>query len=386
MPWKETNVMDLRTEFILKSQIDGQSFASLCREYGISCKTGHKWKKRYHENGLNGLYDQSRRPRSSPTALGEACICKLIRLKTAHMNWGPAKIKRLYENTSNDSHPPSLSSVKRILDKAGLVKHRKRRKPSKAARITNTITVEKPNQLWTVDFKGSWYSPEKERIEPLTVRDAHSRYILCSQVLEDSRTETLRECFKRLFQKHGIPEAIHSDNGSPFASSRSLLGLTRLSAWWIALGITLNRSRPGKPQDNGAHERMHRDIADSVEYVSTGNLITQQAELEIWRKEFNQLRPHEALGMKTPADYYEKSQRKYVDEDFELEYPPGYIRRLVNKEGLIRLRRRLIFISSALRGWHIGLQGGDKDCYVLWFGNLCLGVLDMSIEKIKPLE
>ena len=384
MPWKESNVMDIRKEFILRSQLNNQSFSSLCREYGISCKTGYKWKQRFLDKGLSGLQDQSRRPNISPTMLGDDCVCELISLKLAHKNWGPAKVKLIYDTNHPDKQSPSLSSVKRILDKSGLVQHRKRRKQS--SRITNTVPAEKPNQLWTVDFKGSWYSCDRERIEPLTVRDAYSRYVLHSQALENSRAETVAECFKRIFYKYGLPEAIHSDNGVPFASSNALLGLSRLSAWWIALGITLNRSRPGKPQDNGGHERMHRDLAASVEYCSNGNLITQQAELESWRKEFNQLRPHEALGMSTPSEFYQRSQREYDGEDFELDYPQGYLRRLVGTGGNIKLCNKLIFISTALRGWHVGLQPGSDNSYLLWFGGLCLGIMDANLLKVSPLE
>lgn len=386
MPWKDTNVMDLRTEFILKSLTNSQSFTSLCSQYQISTKTGYKWKKRYHENGINGLYDQSRRPKTSPDKLDEDIVCELIRLKNAHPRWGAAKIITLYSNNHNGQIPASQSSVKRIFDKAGLVKKRKRRKSKDTFRLVSDIDVKGPNDLWTVDFKGSWYSSNNERIEPLTVRDAHSRYVLCCQSLTNAKTETVKECFKRLFEQYGLPGAIHSDNGSPFASHNAILGLSSLSAWWLSLGITLNRSRPGKPQDNGAHERMHGDLAEAVEYVSNGDLLSQQKEIDIWRKEFNELRPHQSLGMATPSKFYTKSCLDYDNEDFELEYPAGYLRRSVQKGGHIKILSRLIFVSTALCGYHLGLQPCGENLYLLWFGSLYLGELDMSIEKITPAQ
>jgi transposase InsO family protein len=386
MPWKEANVMDIRTEFILKSISQNQSFTELCKEYGISTKTGYKWKNRYHQDGVKGLADMSRRPNSCPAQLDENTVCRLIRLKMAHPAWGPAKILCLFERGLAADQVPSLSSVKRILDNSGLVKHTRRRKPEDTGRITNQITVERANQLWTVDFKGWWYSSERERVEPLTVRDAHSRYVLCAQALPNSCSDTVRCCFENLFLKYGLPDAIHSDNGTPFAASNAVLGLSRLSAWWIALGITLNRSRPGKPQDNGGHERMHRDMAAEVECTACGDLVMQQAQLDIWRQTFNEQRPHEALGMRTPAEFYQKSVRQYDGDKFELEYPVNYLFRIVGNQGAIKLYGQLIFITTALRGWHVGLEPIGSQRYFLWFGKLCLGEIDLSQQSFKPLK
>lgn len=386
MPWKEKNVMDLRTEFITKSLTNSQSFISLCKEYGISTKTGYKWKKRYHQNGISGLYDQSRKPKSSPNKLNEDVVCELIRLKNAHPRWGPAKIRRLYSDNNNGYSAASESSVKRIFNKAGLVKKRRRRKAKPSTRIVNDIAVKEPNSLWTVDFKGNWYSTDNERIEPLTVRDAYSCYVLCSQILANSQAETVKECFKRLFEQYGLPAAIHSDNGTPFATANAILGLSSLSAWWLSLGIKLNRSRPGKPQDNSAHERMHSDIAQAVEYVSKGNLLTQQNELEMWRKEFNEIRPHEFLGMAKPKEFYKKSDRVYDGDDFEIEYPAGYSRRLVNKTGHIKISSKPFFVSTALSGYYVGLQPCKNNYYLLWFSDLYIGEIDVAARKIIPTQ
>jgi putative transposase len=383
MPWKETDVMSLRSEFALRAVEGKLPFIALCQEYGISPKTGYKWKERFLADGLGGLSDRCRRPHSSPTQAGEDQVCRLIRLKAAHMRWGPKKIRELY---ARQGHDISLSSVKRILDKAGLVEHRRRRKSKDCGRIENRIVAGEPNDLWTVDFKGWWYSVDKKRIEPLTVRDAWSRYILCSDIVPDSKSDTVRERFARLFDTYGLPKAIRSDNGGPFACTRAPLGLSRLSAWWVSLGIGLDRSRPGHPQDNGGHERMHRDMACEVEGCVDGDIIAHRAAMDTWRHQFNHERPHEALQMRVPADLYVKSRRRYDHESFELSYPPEYLRRKVCCHGTIKIMNTMIPISTAIAGWDVGLKPTPDGCYTVWFGPLCLGRIDIETESFNVLQ
>lgn len=291
---------------------------------------------------------------------------------------GSRKIRELY---TRQGHDISLSSVKRILDKAGLVEHRRSRRSKDCGRIENRIVAGSPNHLWTVDFKGWWYSVDKRRIEPLTVRDAYSRYILCADILPDSRSDTVRERFTRLFELYGLPEAIRSDNGSPFACTRSPLGLSRLSAWWVGLGIALDRSRPGHPQDNGGHERMHRDMACEIEGCIDGDTSAHQAAVETWRHQFNHERPHEALRMRVPADLYIRSQKRYMPDTFELSYPQEYIRRKVNSNGAITIMEARIYISASLGGWDVGLKVTEDGGYSVWFGHLCLGRIDIETES-----
>jgi putative transposase len=255
MPWKENLIMDQKIEFALKA-MKTQNFRDLCREYGISTKTGYKWKDRFLKLGLSGMDERSRRPHTSPGGLEEAVVCEIIRLKQAHPHW---KIRALYER-KHTTGTPAESSFKRVLERAGLTVPRKVRRASEGGRLSSGLKAELPNDVWTVDFKGWWRDREGLRVEPLTVRDECSRMLLEMRALEDSRGVTVRACFERLFERHGLPGAMRSDNGSPFASANSPLGLSKLSAWWLALGIGLERSRPGCPQDNGAHERMHRDI------------------------------------------------------------------------------------------------------------------------------
>jgi transposase InsO family protein len=365
--------MNLRTEFALKA-LGTCNFRALCREYGISAKTGYKWKERFLENGLGGMAEESRRPAAHSDQLSETVVCAIIKLKDRHRAWGPRKIQELYRR----AHPgplPSESSFKRVLERAGLVQKRKPRTAVlPAARLHTGRRAQRANEVWTVDFKGWWYDANKERCEPLTVRDEHSRFLLESRRLPDSRTGSVWECFERLFERHGLPEAIRSDNGAPFASHLGVLGLTKLSCRWVALGIDLERSRPACPQDNGAHERLHRDLSDELQKSPCGS---SQHALDLWREEFNYQRPHEALGMKMPAELYQASERKYRGLPQRLDYG-GKETRLVSATGGIKWRGQSIFLSSAIGGWDVGLdprRDGQLDVY---FARLLLGQMDPS--------
>lgn len=385
MPWEESSVVNLRTEFVLRAFEAKVSFGELCREYGISRKTGYKWKKRFLEEGLDGLGDRSRRPSSSPNQVDEDTACRIVRLKLAHPKWGPRKIRTVFGRNHPEKDLASESTFKRILDKAGLVKHRKRRAPQESGRITNRIQPERANQVWTVDFKGWWWTGDRRRFEPLTVRDAFSRFVLCAQALENNRTQTVRVAFERLFAQYGLPEVIRSDNGSPFASHHSPLGLSRLSAWWIALGVNLDRIEPARPDQNGAHERMHRDIALEIECDSAANVVEQQAALDTWRNSYNFERPHEAIGMKVPADLYDPSARRF-ECDLQLEYPLGYLCRRVTNKGVISLQKTKISVSEALAGWDIGLKPDRQHRYGLWFCQLRLGEVDLQTQKFYAIS
>jgi putative transposase len=379
MPWEERSVMDQRLEFVMRALHETAAFAELCQEYGISRKTGYKWKERFLQGGIPALQDESRRPQHSPEALPEATVCALVRLKQAHPAWGARKVQALYQRLHGKEQSPSESSVKRILEHAGLVAHRRPRRPSQeAGRVQSRLAAAAPNQLWTVDFKGWWHSSDHQRCEPLTVRDAFSRYLLCVYPPPDATTKTVRQQFVRLFERYGLPGAIRSDNGTPFASSTAPLGLSRLSAWWVALGIDLDRTDPGHPEQNGAHERMHKDLAAEVQYARKGSLQELRAALELWRQSYNQQRPHEALGMQTPAEVYVPSARKYRGDPEQLEYPLGYLARQVSGKGEIKLRGQALLLSTALAGWAVGLKPAGPQRYSVYFGRLCLGAVDLQ--------
>lgn len=381
MPWKEIEAMDQRIEFSMKA-MSSSDFAGLCREYGISRKTGYKWRERFLSHGISGMAEQSRKPLSHAHELPEAIVCEMVRLKQAHPHWGPRKIQELYRRAHRESEPPSESSFKRVLERAGLTQERKRRVAQQSGRLATGVKAAAANEVWSVDFKGWWRDTDGGKVEPLTVRDEHSRMILELRAVADARTETVRACFERLFEAHGLPSAIRSDNGPPFASVNGLHGLSRLSVWWLALGINLERSRPGCPQDNGAHERMHLDVRRELQAGRIGR--TQEA-FDLWRQEFNTQRPHEALGMATPAECYQPSERRYEGTPEILDYQ-GMETRRVRQTGVISLRSETIRISTSLAGWDVGLGERESDQVELWFANLLLGHVHLNTLSFKATQ
>lgn len=384
MPWKEQDVVDQRTEFVLRVLRQVESFGDVCREYGISRKTGYKWRDRFLSEGVSGLGDHSRRPDTSPKEVKEAMVCQIVKLKLAHPTWGGRKLRAVLERTIPKDELPSESSFKRILAKAGLVERRRRHPATQGGRVQTPIRAERPNHVWTIDFKGWWYTRNRRRFEPLTIRDDFSRYLLCTQALDDSRTETVRGQMARVFERYGLPEIIRSDNGSPFAAVNSPLGLSRLSAWWLSLGINLDRIQPGRPDQNGGHERMHRDLAFEIERRADDDRSTQQATLDVWRQTFNEERPHEALGMRVPKDVYHTSPRRFDPESVELVYPSGYWVRKVSGHGYVKIHNLEVRISEALRGLRVGLEPMKNDRLAVWYCQLCLGHIDLSVQKFHP--
>lgn len=374
MPWATINMDDQRRAFVLRVQQGGTSFVALCREFAISRKTGYKWKARAVQEGIGELAERSRRPRCSPSQLDEATTCTLIRLRLAHPTWGPKKLCVLYARL----HPtaPSVGSCHRVLRRAGLIVARRRRVASASARLIAATPAHAPNDVWTVDFKGWWRLADRQRCEPLTVRDAYSRFVLAARLVPDAGTATVRAEFERLFQTYGLPKVIKSDNGPPFASTKSVLGLSRLSAWWVALGIDLDRSRPAHPQDNGAHERLHRDIRAELARFIQPDAAAQQAAFELWREQFNHERPHEALQQRCPGELYTKSDRLYRPAD--LGYGPGFVTRRVTPTGLIRWEGDSVFVSHALAGWDLGLRSRDTHHLEVHFAHLPLGFIDLQ--------
>ena len=378
MPWPINDVNTIRREFVTKALLQGVSFAALCREYGISRKTGYKWKQRALADGLSRLAEHSRRPARSPRQLDETTVCTLIRLKLRHPAWGPKKIRQLY--TREFSQAPSLSSCQRVLTRAGLVIARAKRRRNDGGRISIGAVASAPNDVWTVDFKGWWLLANARRCEPLTVRDAYSRFLLGVYALPRADTTQVRAYFETLFALYGLPKLIKSDNGAPFATSQAPFGLSRLSAWWLALGIELDRSRPGHPQDNGAHERLHRDIAAELSRQRQPDAQQQQAAFDVWREQFNWERPHEALGGRCPGQIYRKSPRA-MPAEIVLDYGVGFSPRKISKVGVLTYGRHKIFISGALAGWQVGLRACDHDRLELWFAHLLLGHIELSSES-----
>jgi putative transposase len=372
MPWKKSGAMEQRTEFALRA-MQTLNFRALCQQYGISTKTGYKWRERFWRKGLAGMEEESRRPKSHSKQLPEEEVCEIVRLKLAHLAWGPRKIRELY--LRGHGEVASESTFKRVLERTSLTQKRRRRRAPEAGRLSSGRQAAALNEVWTVDFKG-WWRKAEQRCEPLTVRDEYSRYLLEVRAVEDARSETVRKSFERIFERHGLPEAIRSDNGSPFASRQGVLGLSRLSAWWVVLGIDLERGRPGHPQDNAGHERMHKDISRELEAEGA----CDQAALDVWRESFNYERPHEALGMRCPGEVYLASERKYEGTPEDLDYPKMCSRR-VSPKGLISLEGQPLFLSASLGGWSVGLKPIAEDLMEVWFGRLLLGQVDLGTRK-----
>lgn len=379
MSWSCTNVMDERKRFVLRALDPTTCMAELCREFGIARKTGYKWLERFKKNGERGLEDLARRPKRSPSKISAELQLEIIKLRKEHPSWGPKKLRELVRRSSGSQRPPAVSTVARVLAEFGLVEPRRRRKPKKDPNSSERVTAEKPNDLWTVDFKGWWRTRDNKRCEPLTIRDDWSRFLLEVRAMESTRTDSVRRVFEEVFSRYGLPAAIRTDNGSPFACTRSLARLTKLSAWWTALGIRLDTIDPGSPQQNGGHERMHRDLATEVERNPYRDVKSQQSRFDDWRLSFNTDRPHEALNMKTPAELYKLSGRAYGGKTPELLYPPDYDTRIVSKIGRIKVAGNSRYLSEALASWPVGLLLRDG-ILTIWFADLCLGATDPTFS------
>lgn len=388
MPWKETDKMEQKEEFIKEMLKSEKPFKQLCADFGISEKTGHKWKNRFYEQGKIGLIEQSRATHSHANEIDGDTAAELICIKNAHLSWGPKKVREIYARRYPEKSTPSLSTVKRILDKAGLVKSRKIKPAttSDCPRLQQQIQAFAPNDVWCIDFKG-WWKSDGEICEPFTVRDKYSRKILCAKLVSSKSSETVKAIMTELFSKYGLPKCIHSDNGIPFSAPNGLLNLTSLSVWWITLGILPDRSLKGRPDQNGSLERMHRDIAWEIEKKIPGGITANQIVLDAWVDEYNSERPNEAIGMKMPDEVYEVSPRKYDGDFDELEYPMGFLVRKVMSSGEIVINGIRIAIGYALRGWHVGLQAvANSNKYHVFLANFLLGTLDMDSCCFYPLD
>jgi putative transposase len=385
MPWKEHRAVDLKKEFVLAALAPGANVAQLCRQYGISRNNGYKWIRRFEADGEVGLEERSRRPRNISSTDGETVV-RLIELRRWYP-WGAKKLRQLL-SAEIDKGLPSVKTVARILDRVGEPRVRKRnRRLRVVAREHEPLAVNAPNDVWTVDFKGWWRTRDGKRFEPLTVRDAFSRYVLCLQMLGSTRADVVKPAFERLFQSCGLPAVIRVDNGSPFACTSAPAGLSQLSAWWTALGIRVSFSRPAHPQDNGAHERMHADVAAELECDPAASREVQQRAADRWRQIFNEIRPHEALQMKTPANLYSRSPRRFRGIRAP-SYPPTFAVRQVTRTGCVHYLNRTVFVSQSVAGHEVGVQKSRHGSLAVRFYGLSLGLFDLAsapLHNAPPL-
>jgi transposase InsO family protein len=366
--------MSQKMEFVEKASAPGANVSALCREYGISRQTGHKWLRRYRNQGFLGLAEHSRRPRSSPLAVGEEIVVGILELRSRHPSWGPDTIAGALARTLGPD-APSRSTVARVLRRLGKIK--RRRPPVRLWTVDERprVEVRAPNDLWTIDFKGWWRARNGDRCEPLTVRDAFSRKVLAVVLVTSTRATQVRRVLERMFALHGLPAAILCDNGSPFVCTRSRGGLTRLSAWLVSLGIRLVRSRPGCPQDNGGHERMHRDLSE-LQLAPARSRRAQQRDCDRWVIDFNHVRPHTALAGKTPAEVYRNSTRRSLMPRVP-SYPPEWKTRRVTAQGNVRVNGDVVFVSTALSRQLVGLYQESALRWRAHFFDVDLGSIEI---------
>lgn len=378
MPWNTMDVRDQRLMFVGDVLRDQDSFAGLCRRYGISRKTGYKWVDRYRQQGLEGLQDRSSKPDGHPCRVPFSLRQEIADLRThGQLTLGAKKIQVKLRELHPDIDPPAVSTINKILSQAGLSRSKVKRRRYDRYRQPLSETAA-PHELWSVDFKGQFKLAGGQWCYPLTVMDDHSRYLVGIRGQESVEHRATRANFRRLFQAHGLPQRIRSDNGTPF-SSNSTAGLSQLSIWWIRLGIHPERIEPGKPQQNGRHERMHRTFKDAVLSKPCGSMKAQQRSFERFRQDYNADRPHESLDMQTPASRYDKSPRDYPAKLPPIDYPSYFQVKKVSPSGVIYQRRGQSYISHLLSGEYIGLDVIDDGIYDVYFSFYRLGRLDTTL-------
>ena len=383
MPWKETCAMDQKIQMIGDWLSDEHTITELSEVYGVSRKTIYKWIGRYEAEGPPGLEERSRVPVSHPNAIPLKIAREIVAVKLRYKKWGPKKVLAWLGEQYPGERWPAASTAGEILKREGLVKTRrkKRRTPPYTEPFTG---CHRPNEVWSADFKGQFRTGDEELCYPLTITDNFSRYLLFCRGLEHPTFEETRPCFERVFQEYGLPEAIRTDNGAPFASV-GLGGLSRLSVWFIKLGIKPERIEPGCPEQNGRHERLHRSLKEATASPPRGNMVEQQGAFDEFVEEYDFERPHEALGQKTPASFYRPSLRPYPVKVPKVEYGHDVIVRQVRHNGEIRWNGEFIYVSEALAGEPVALQQKDKHLWEIRFSSYPLGVLNELTMKITPL-
>jgi transposase InsO family protein len=383
MPWKASSVMEEKLRFVFEYQQRERTMTELCERYGIARETGYVWLRRYQAVGLEGLREKSRSAERHSNQTSEELEQMVLELRQAHMSWGPRKLKRILERDEPGRRWPAVSTIGEMLKRSGMIVARKKR--FKTPPYTQPLAhADQANRLWCADFKGWFRTGDGERIDPLTITDAHSRYLLRCQAVEKTDTARVQAIFEAAFREYGMPEGIRTDNGSPFAS-RAVAGLSRLAVWWMKLGIVPERIEAGHPEQNGRHERMHRTLKQEVTHPVAGNRREQQRMMNKFREEYNQVRPHEALEMQTPAAIYMASPRRFPRHLPEPEYPETMLVRTVQHKGDFRWKKHDVFVSEVLWGERIGLLPLDEHCYIVYFAQFPIAHFDSRHAYLTPL-
>lgn len=383
MPWSETSPMDQRVQFIADYLRDSMTVTELCELYGVSRKTGYKWIDRYLRQGPAGLDARSRRPRHSPNETPEELVKVFLEVRRRHPTWGAKKLLAVVHKRHPRWELPHRSTVCDILLRHGMVK-----RPAQRRRIGHpgkpVSTTLAPNDVWAADFKGQFRTGNGRYCYPLTVTDDHSRYLLGCQALTSTAVQQAKPVFTRLFKEYGLPLRIRTDNGVPFATN-TLARLSSLSAWWVRLGVLPELIEPGKPQQNGRHERMHRTLKAETTRPAAGNLAAQQRKFNTFRSVFNHERPHEALDQQPPAQYYRPSQRTMPGKIPPFEYPDRFEVRYVSANGGIRWNRDWVNVSIVCVGEYVGLEEIDDGIWNVYFGALRIGRLHERHMRIEDI-
>jgi len=381
MPWSHASIMDQRIQFLNAYDKKLFTFRELCHSFGISRKTGYKWVARRNEEGFKGLSDRSHAPHLIPHKTEGAVESLLLSARKAHPTWGAGKLLATVQKKQPNLDLPSRSTVCAILKRNSLTKARRRRPHlSHPGRPQSSFSA--PNELWCADYKGQFRTYDGVYCYPLTITDAKSRYLLACQSHLSPGFYEAKEVFTRAFKEFGLPLRIRTDNGSPFAS-HALSRLSTLSVWWIRLGITPELIEPGKPQQNGLHERMHRTLKAEATRPPAFDIRGQQRKFNRWREEYNHERPHEALDQKPPASVYRPSDRPMPNKLPEVEYPGYFDRRLVSANGGIRWGCKYVRVSATLKGEYIGLEPVDDGIWVVYYSHVKLGYFDERKGQIE---
>ena len=375
MPWKSLSVTEAKCKFILEWKQGALSFLALCCKPLISRKTGYKWRRRYRRHGWIGLRDRPRRPRRLARRKSAHWSRRVRQLRRRYPHWGPKKLFCKLVERYGRRGTPAVSTLRDWLRQWGWSQRRRRRSPRGPRLVRSALTQpRRPNEVWTVDFKGWFRTGDGQRCEPLTVRDLKSRYLLALSLLADQSERRARPAFARLFAARGLPDLIRVDNGGPFGSTGAA-GLSRLSAWWVRLGIGVEFIRPGHPQDNGGHERMHRDYKAETAHPPAARWSGQLGRTRRFVRRYNEERPHEALGGRTPAAVYRASRRKYSRRVAELVYPEAWAVRRVRSNGALKWEGRRRFVGEAFVGQRVGLKPVGVGQHEVYFAHLLLGTL-----------
>ena len=375
MPWKIKCLIGERKRFVKLALAAQQPLAQLCRSFGISRSVAYKWIGRFCQDGARGLRDRPRAPQHSPRRTKERWLKAIRQVRRRRPYWGAKKIQAMLRRRWRNG-VPAVRTIGKWLRRMKLTQPMRRRSPKGPLVLRSALRVpQRANQVWTADFKGWFRTANKVRVEPLTVRDLYSRFVLEIRLLSDQRWELVQRAFRRVFRRYGLPHTIRVDNGGPFASTGPG-GLSRLSAWWTALGVRVEFTRPGHPEDNGAHEQFHRVLKTETTKPPSTTMRAQQRRIARWIKVYNCFRAHEALGQRTPAEFYRQGRRCYQPVG-EMSYPKRWAIRRVRSNGQIKWQGRLRSIGEALVGQRVGLKviGGGWEVY---FGPVLLGELRPS--------